>query len=186
MKELTQPAILASLLALAVFGNNQAQAQDRLEAPTTTVSQASPGEVDTIEHILGAAYKLISGPLGPRDWDHFRSLFLPDARFVASHRDASGRIISATFNTDQFIQRSQAIFDKAGFYESPMANRIEVWDHMAHVWSAYESRHSPGEKPFTRGINSFQLLYDGTRWWVLSIYWQGEDPSHPIPEKYLK
>ena len=40
-------------------------------------------------------------------------------------------------------------------------------------------------EPFARGINSFQLLNDGTRWWVVSIYWLGESADHPIPAKYL-
>jgi hypothetical protein len=41
------------------------------------------------------------------------------------------------------------------------------------------------EEPFARGINSFQLMNDGSRWWVVSIYWQGEGASNPIPTKYL-
>jgi len=36
-----------------------------------------------------------------------------------------------------------------------------------------------------RGINSIQLFYDGSRWWIVSIYWQQESPEYPIPEKYL-
>ena len=59
------------------------------------------------------------------------------------------------------------------------------WGDIAHVWSTYESRHAKSDKPFERGINSFQLFNDGKRWWVLNIAWQNEDPEHPIPEKYL-
>jgi hypothetical protein len=36
-----------------------------------------------------------------------------------------------------------------------------------------------------RGINSVQLFNDGRRWWIVSIYWQQENASVPIPEKYL-
>jgi hypothetical protein len=39
-------------------------------------------------------------------------------------------------------------------------------------------------KPFMRGINSIQLFYDESRWWIVSIYWQHDE--HPIPEKYLE
>ena len=42
------------------------------------------------------------------------------------------------------------------------------------------------EKPFARGINNFQMIHDGKRWWIVSIYWKAEDAEHPIPEKYLK
>jgi hypothetical protein len=38
---------------------------------------------------------------------------------------------------------------------------------------------------FMRGINSFQLLFDGERWWVVQIYWQAETPDQPIPDRYL-
>jgi len=37
-----------------------------------------------------------------------------------------------------------------------------------------------------RGINSIQLMHDGRRWWVVSIFWEPESPPTPIPEKYLK
>jgi hypothetical protein len=54
------------------------------------------------------------------------------------------------------------------------------------VWSTYEARKNKDDaKPFVRGINSFQLLYDGSRWWIVNIYWQSEDAAQPIPAKYL-
>jgi hypothetical protein len=37
-----------------------------------------------------------------------------------------------------------------------------------------------------RGINSIQLLNDGKRWWIMTIYWQGETPETPLPKEYLK
>jgi len=55
-----------------------------------------------------------------------------------------------------------------------------------HVFSTYESRRTLNdEKPFMRGINSFQLWYDGKRWRVITILWQSESPDTPIPEKYI-
>jgi hypothetical protein len=38
---------------------------------------------------------------------------------------------------------------------------------------------------FARGINSFQLLKDGDRYWVVTIFWDSESPAKPIPAKYL-
>ncbi|GMQ83239.1 MAG: hypothetical protein BMS9Abin05_2731 [Rhodothermia bacterium] len=40
-------------------------------------------------------------------------------------------------------------------------------------------------EPFTRGINSIQLVNNGSRWWVVNIFWQGESPNASVPEKYL-
>jgi len=150
------------------------------------VNTAKPGDVDTVEHILAATYDVISGPAGPRDWDRFRSLFYPGARLIPSHRDEKGVVSARALTPDEYAARGQGFFSKEGFFENTVANRIETWDNIAHVFSTYESRHAKGEKPFARGINSFQLLNDGTRWWVVTIYWESEDKDHPLPEKYLK
>jgi hypothetical protein len=153
---------------------------------TVPTTSARPGDVDSIDHIIAAVYDVISGPAGPRDWDRFRSLYYPGARMIPSRRDDKGSITARVSSPDEYATRAQDFFSKEGFFENSVANRVEEWDHIAHVWSTYESRHAKGEKPFARGINSFQLFNHGTRWWILTVYWEGEDPSHPLPEKYLK
>jgi hypothetical protein len=152
-------------------------------APATT---ARPGDVDSIDHIIAAVYDVISGPAGPRDWDRFRTLYYPGARMIPSRRDDKGIITARVSSPDEYATRAQDFFSKEGFFENSVANRIEEWDHIAHVWSTYESRHAKGEKPFARGINSFQLFNDGSRWWILTVYWESEDAHHPLPEKYLQ
>ena len=155
-------------------------------APGATAPSARPGDVDSIEHIIAAVYDVISGPAGPRDWDRFRSLYYPGARMIPSRRDDKGAITARVSSPDEYAVRAQDFFSKEGFFENSISNRVETWDHIAHVWSTYESRHAKGEKPFARGINSFQLFNDGTRWWILTVYWESEDAAHPLPEKYLK
>ena len=149
---------------------------------------AKASDYDSVEHLVAAVYDVIGGPAGaPRDWDRFRSLFYPDTgRLMSSGRDAEGKIYLRTLTVEDYVTRAGANFAKMGFFESAIANRVEQWDHMAEVWSTYESRHAPGEAPFARGINSFQMIHDGNRWWLLAIYWESEDPAHPVPDKYLK
>ena len=31
----------------------------------------------------------------------------------------------------------------------------------------------------------FQLLNDGRRWWIVTIFWDSERPDNRIPERYL-
>jgi hypothetical protein len=155
-------------------------------APSASASNARPGDVDSIEHIIAAVYDVISGPAGPRDWDRFRSLYYPGARMIPSRRDDKGGVTAQVVSPDDYATRSQVYFSREGFFENAVANRIETWDRIAHVWSTYESRHAKGEKSFARGINSFQLFNDGTRWWILTVYWESEDAAHTLPEKYLK
>ena len=163
----------------------QAPAATASPAPSHAV-EARAADVDSIEHIIAATYDAISGPAGPRDWDRFRSLFYSGARLIPSGRDKEGAVFARASTPDEYATRAQGFFSTAGFFEVSIANRVEVWDHMAHVWSTYESRHAKGEAPFARGINSFQLVNDGKRWWILSIYWEGEDKEHPLPDKYVK
>jgi len=148
--------------------------------------EAKPGDVDTIEHIMAATYDVISGPAGERDWNRFRSLFYKDARLIPSSRRPDGTIGARSVSVEDYIERGRPIFLKQGFFERAAANKVEEFDHMAQVWSTYESRHNKNDKePFQRGINSFHLINDGKRWYILTIYWQGEDKGHPIPSKYL-
>ena len=136
---------------------------------------------------MKAVYAVISGDAGKaRNWDRFRSLFHKDARLIPAGKNKEGVVGARVFTPDEYITRSSPFFEKEGFYESETARQVETYGHITHVFSTYESRHSPNEKPFARGINSFQLLNDGKRWWVLTIYWEGETPDNLIPKKYLK
>ena len=57
--------------------------------------------------------------------------------------------------------------------------------HVAKVLD--ESRHAKDDaRPFQRGINSIQLMNDGKRWWIVTVFWQGEDEKNPLPARYLE
>ena len=151
--------------------------------------QADPADVGSLEAIMKAVYASISGDAGaPRDWDRFRSLFYKGARLIPSGKNPKTGVAGARVSTpDEYIAQAEPFFAKEGFYETEKARRVEIYGNIAHVFSTYESRHAASDKtPFMRGINSFQLLNDGKRWWVITIYWQGETPENPIPKKYLK
>jgi hypothetical protein len=151
---------------------------------------ADPADVESIKAIVAAAYDVISGPAGKkRDWDRERSLFYPGARLIPTAVEAGRNDVDLAplvLDVEGYIARVEPLFEKEGFYETEIARRVEQFGQIAHVWSTYESRHDPSEpEPFMRGINSIQLFSDGSRWWILSIYWQHESSKHPIPAKYL-
>jgi len=153
-------------------------------------NSAEPSDVESIEAIVAAAYDVISGPAGKkRDWKRERSLFISGARLIPTAVDAGRNDVDLApqvLDVDAYIARVKPYFATAGFYEKEVARRVEQFGQIAHVWSTYESRHDPNDaEPFMRGINSIQLFNDGSRWWILSIYWQHESRQHAIPEKYL-
>ena len=142
-------------------------------------------DTDSVDSVVRAVYDVISGPAGPRDWARFRSLFADGARLITL-RVTDGAASSVVMTPDDYVQRAGANFAKNAFYEAPIAQRVESFGNIAHLFSTYESRRAPGEKPFARGINSFQLVRAGGSWKVITILWDSEREGSPIPEKYLK
>ena len=151
-------------------------------------SEANPADVESIDAIITAAYAGISGPAGEkRNWDRERSLFYPGARLIPTAKPgANDDLAPQMLDVDGFIARVEPYFAEHGFFEKEIARRTEQFGHIAHVWSAYESRHNANDpEPFMRGINSIQLFHDGNRWWIVTIYWQQESTEDPIPEQYF-
>jgi hypothetical protein len=153
---------------------------------------ANAADVESIHAIVTAAYDSISGSAGQRDWNRVRSLFIPGARLIPTGSapgamNANDKIAPQVLDIDGYIVRSGDYLEKNGFFEREIARRTEQFGHIAHVWSTYESRHKTDDpRPFMRGINSIQLMHDGARWWIVTIYWQHEGPDNPIPKKYLE
>jgi hypothetical protein len=146
-------------------------------------------DVSSIDAIIKASYATISGPAGQkRDWERERSLFLPGARLIPT-ATVPGRndvdLAPLILDVEAYIQRVEPLFADKGFYETEVARRTEQFGRIAQIWSTYESRYrEDDQEPFMRGINSFQLFRDSSRWWIVNIYWQHESAAHPIPEKY--
>jgi len=92
----------------------------------------------------------------------------------------------SVMSPDDYIQRTAPNFEKNGFFESAVARRVEKFGNIAHVFSTYESRREAGGRPFARGINSFQLIRQGSSWKVMTILWDSERDGSPIPGKYLR
>lgn len=176
--------LLFSLIVLAFSFNLRAQTADVKPA----AKEANPADVASIDAIMKAVYDVISGDAGQkRDWERFRTLFHKDARLIPSGKNKEGVTNARAFTPEEYITRSSPGMEKDGFFEREIARRVDQYGNIAQVFSTYEAfRKKDDKKPFMRGINSFQLLNDGTRWWVLTIYWQAETPENPIPKQYLK
>lgn len=174
------------LLFLALAGPVALSAQQPSGADSAAAPAAAPGDVSSLDSIMAAVYDVISGPKGrPRDWDRFRSLFIPGARLIPTGVGPDGTARFRVLGVDDYVRLSSPYLEKEGFYEREISRTVERYGTIAQVFSTYESRHSPDDaEPFQRGINSFQLFYDGQRWWVVTIYWEPERPDNPIPERF--
>lgn len=180
-------SLFAATLALTFAGPAPAQTLAPAPAPATQAAAALPADVASPEAIVTALYDVISGDAGvERDWDRFRSLFHPTARLMPSGVNAQGVGVARSITPEDYIERSGPVLTRDGFHEREIARRAERFGHMVHVWSTYDSVRSLSDPaPFMRGINSIQLFHDGSRWWVMSVYWLAERPDTPIPPEYL-
>ena len=154
-----------------------------------TAKEANPADVSSLDAIMKAVYDVISGDAGKaRDWDRFRSLFHKDARLIPSGKNAQTGVVGARVLTpEDYITRSGPFLEKEGFHERELARHVDQYGNIAQVFSTYHAfKKADDKEPFMRGINSFQLLNDGKRWWVVTIYWQAETPDNLIPKQFLK
>jgi hypothetical protein len=174
--------ILATTAMIASAALGMPARAQTVAAPTApaAISSPNPAEVATPEAIVETLYKVISGPAGPRDWPKLRGLTVPGASFiVAGARDGAAKV--RMLSVEDYVATAGKAMATQGFYEHGVIGEVWRYAHIAAVTSPYASRHAPGDTPFARGINHVQLLYDGKRWWVVSIYWEGESAAFPLP-----
>ena len=179
-----------ALLTIAVLGSSplaRADAQATPAAPAATTPAANPADVASVDAIIAALYDVISGAAGQaRNWDRMRSLFIPGARLIPTGQRQDGTTSRRVLTVEDYIAQSGPQLERNGFFEREIGRKTETFGNVTHVFSAYDSkRTAQDEKPFARGINSIQLLNDGKRWYVVTIFWDSERPNNQIPEKYL-
>ncbi len=173
-----RPPLEAALSAY--FGPNHGVAFTILEVPALAlgaqvglngIADASRDyfqDVTSIDRLLAALFASISGPAGQaRDWDRLRYLLHPTARFQAVR--PQGGI--ATLTVDDYIARNARALVEQGFYEIETSRKLEVYEAIAHALVGFAIKRTPDGPVLRTGTNSLQLYWDGTRWWVMNIYW---------------
>ena len=158
-----------------------------LAAQQAAPPPARPEDVASVDALMRAIYDVISGPAGQkRDWDRMRSLFLPGARLIPTGKSPDGRQVARVWTVEEYIANAGPRLEEMGFFEREIGRVQEQYGNIVHLMSAYDSKRTAEDaQPFARGVNSFQLFNDGSRWWVVTIYWEQESPASPIPARFL-
>lgn len=179
-------AILVFALAITATSAS-AQTPPPAPAPAPASNPAYAPDVASMDAIVAALYASISGDAGvARDWDRFRNLFHPSAKLMPTGTDAQGQGNLRPLTPQDYVDRAGPSLVRDGFHEQEIARRTDRYGRIAHLFSTYEARRAATDpRPFMRGINSIQLFDDGTRWWIVSVYWQAETPALPLPADYL-
>ena len=185
----TRPSLRAAAITLALLATTAvATPPTPSSAQQNVAPAANAADVESIDAIITALYDVISGDAGvARDWDRFLSLFVPGATLSPVGRpQGESTYRRRVITPDEYAGGIGESLEASGFHEVEIHRVTEEYGRIAHAFSTYESRRTASDpEPFARGINSIQLMNDGSRWWVVSIFWLGEGPDHPIPAKYL-
>lgn len=149
---------------------------------------ARPDDVGSMESIISAAYESFSGPVGaPRQWSRFRTLFDPGARFLSTRVNAqTGAITVVGRSVQEFMDSGDAFMTRSGFTERELGHAVRRFGNVANIASSYEGKLASTGQVAGRGVNFFQVYFDGKRWWILSIAWDTERPDNPIPAELLR
>lgn len=177
----TRRGLLAGLGSLGLAGIVRADEK-------TLPPDAEKEDVESIDAILAALYDVISGEKDQkRDWERFKTLFVSGATLIpCSGKNEQGKVTARVLTPEGFAELASLATRQSAFYEKEISRKTDRFGHMAHVLSTYESRlEKDAAEPFARGINSFQLLWDNSRWWVVTIFWDQEADDQPIPAEYL-
>jgi hypothetical protein len=174
---------LATLLFLFSLGIGVTTAQEfgpgapgLLAANHPNWPVAKPEDVSSAANIVAAYYDVLSGRADtPRDWQRFRSLFHPDARYVFVNHWKPKHSVANMTDLDTIIGRWTTNLAKADLYEQSIENKTETFNNIVNVWSAYETRrHTADTVPILRGVNNFQIENDGDRYWIIQIISESE------------
>lgn len=148
---------------------------------TPVIPLLVPRDLESIDGLVHGLYHIISGPAGQkRDRAAVKSLFDPACRFTILGHGKDGALRTRAFSLDEFLDLAMPQWEQ-GWFEHETERHTNQWGAMAAVWTRYEGRKAEDGPVFLRGINSLQLRFDGSRWWITSIQFQNEDEAAKLP-----
>jgi len=138
--------------------------------------------VSTIDGVINEGLKIISGEKGEnRDWEAFRQLFTANAQISVLAHDSLGNAQIRTYSLEKFVRIGKAFYEGDGFIEYEIGRKIEQYNGIATVFQSYYAKELDLEE---EGINTYQLVFDGKRWWISSLLWTSNRNGVEVPSSY--
>ena len=158
-------------------------------APHVSIPKISPRaeDVSTIDGIIKAYYEVVSGSADqPRQWDRDATLYIPNVRFIIIRQEEAGKTTAQSMTHQEFVDSSDASLRGKAFYEHEVHRITHRAGNVAHLLSTSEHTSSSTGPVEGRSIDSLELFWDGTRWWITNVsIWDVESSRHPLPAEFL-
>ena len=134
------------------------------------------------EGVVECLYAAISFEPGQNpNYSLMYTLFHRNARITPPASDTGGEIKVLTVEEfiEHFDTRIQDIISTGG-REEQVSGKTDLFHKVAHVFSIYRFMLVGKSEPLACGINSFQLVHEHGRWWILSLTWDRAEPGERI------
>ncbi len=142
--------------------------------------------VSTLDGIMKAYYDVVTVKKGEKvSYERDSCLHIKNAGVGLIGEDKNSKPFLRYITLKEYPRLSDPQLEKEGFYEKEIGRKVEHFGHSYHVWSTYESRNEEGGPVTERGINTIELYFDGTRFWITSWSFDSERKNNPIPKEYL-
>ncbi len=165
------------LFLIAIFIQAMASAQQKT---------SFGDEVGTLDGIIKAYYEVVSVKIGEKiSYKRDSMLHSPNALVGLPGKDKDGKFKMNLVSLKKYHQLADAGLEKEGFYENEISRKTENFGAVYHVWSTYESKKIITGPVIERGINSIELYFDGTRFWITSWSFDNETEKNKISAAYL-
>jgi hypothetical protein len=173
MKKL-RPFLISLVLLFSYYGTN------------AQVTTKYGDNVSTLNGIIKAYYDVVTVNKGEKpSYQRDSSLHVPNVNVGWAVKTKSGKMAVKYVSLKEYHRQSDDYLAANGFDEREISRKVEKFGAIYHVWSTYESRNTKTGPIIERGINSIELFYDGTRFWILGWFYDGERKDNPIPKEYL-
>ena len=135
-----------------------------------------------LDAVIAEMYDSICFEKGQRpDWQRQTWIFAPSARLVRITDDGIFEFDLQSYREN--IERMIDSGELTSFWEGELWRETRQFGEMAHVLSAYETRHSRNGEVLNRGVNSIQLFERDGQWWVSALLWRREGKTLRIPSE---
>lgn len=120
------------------------------------------------------------------DWQGMTELFMEGASFVApltpgqAPAGVSGEDFVASFA--EWVRTGE--YRRSGLHERVVSVRIDAYGAIGHAWVTFEGYLPETGEKRTLGLDSLQLVRDGTLWKVASFSTQYATDDQPLPARF--
>lgn len=138
-----------------------------------------------VKLLVAESLKVVSVEKGQKiDTAYYRTFFLPTARFTFVGKD-EGKSLHETMSLNDFLASLTDEYYSNGYTEKSTGQIVEEYNGIAQVIQSFYGKDSEGEEG--RGVNTYQLIFSGDRWWIANMVWtMSENEGKDIPKKYFK